>query len=328
MLAQYAYTAAGDRVEKTVTGPQATQERYVYGLQGELLGVYDVNGNPIEETAYLDDERPIALARPVTGSPGTWATYPILTDQLGTPREILDPNAGTPVWEWEAKEPFGNELPNQTVSGNTFIYRGRFPGQVYDLETGWIHNGFRDYDAMLGRYTQSDPMGLDAGWNTYTYVSQNPVLFLDENGLSGILTIYAKVGYFGGVFGHSWLGYQVDNGPFHTYGTWGNHPYGRERGNGLFEDIEKKWEYTAEEKLSVHINNEQENKLGRLLSEYKKEKGDAWTMSHNCSYFSSDVFYRVTGIDVRSSTMGVYTPNGVAEQIIHENTMPKNSDGH
>jgi RHS repeat-associated protein len=183
MLAQYAYNAAGDRVEKTVTGSQATQERYVYGLSGELLGVYDVNGNPIEETAYLDDGRPVALARPVSGSPGAWTTYPILTDQLGTPREILDPNAGTPVWEWEAKEPFGNELPNQTISGQTFVYRGRFPGQVYDLETGWIHNGFRDYDAVLGRYAQSDPLGLNAGWNDYSYSMDNAINWYDFEGL-------------------------------------------------------------------------------------------------------------------------------------------------
>lgn len=184
----YAYDALGQRVEKNVqSGSNPGIERYVYDTSGLLLGVYDANGHPIEETAYLDDQRPVALDRPVTGSPGSWSVYPILTDQLGTPRQILDPTTGSPVWEWEAKEPFGNELPNQTISGTSFIYRGRFPGQVFDPETGLVHNGFRDYDPVVGRYIQSDPLGLAAGWNTYAYVGGNPLYYDDPLGLANFL---------------------------------------------------------------------------------------------------------------------------------------------
>lgn len=192
VAASYAYDASGNRVEKTViSGPNAGVERYVYDASGLLLGVYDVNGQPIEETAYLDDSRPVALARPATG--GAWVVYPILTDHLGTPRQILDPTSGAPVWEWEAKEPFGNELPNQTISGNTFIYRGRFPGQVYDLETGLVHNGFRDYAPALGRYIQSDPLGLFGGSNTYGYVSSSPLGATDNDGTTINLIIGSDI---------------------------------------------------------------------------------------------------------------------------------------
>jgi RHS repeat-associated protein len=45
-------------------------------------------------------------------------------------------------------------------------YNLRFPGQYFDVETGKHYNYFRDYDPSLGRYIQSDLIGLVAGPNT------------------------------------------------------------------------------------------------------------------------------------------------------------------
>jgi RHS repeat-associated protein len=58
-------------------------------------------------------------------------------------------------------------------------------GCVYDYTADLIYNYQRDgYDPAAGRYTQSDPIGLSAGINTYAYVGSNPISLSDRAGLN------------------------------------------------------------------------------------------------------------------------------------------------
>jgi RHS repeat-associated protein len=46
-----------------------------------------------------------------------------------------------------------------------------------------VYNYFRDYDPAVGRYAQSDSIGLKGGANTYSYVGNRPVQSIDPRGL-------------------------------------------------------------------------------------------------------------------------------------------------
>jgi RHS repeat-associated protein len=109
----------------------------------------------------------------------------VFTDHLNTPRVITRATDNQMVWRWDQADPFGVAQPNENPAGlGNFKYNPRFPGQLFDAETGLYYNYYRHYDPRTGTYTQSDPIGLGGGINTYAYVGGNPVNFIDPLGLT------------------------------------------------------------------------------------------------------------------------------------------------
>jgi len=106
------------------------------------------------------------------------------TEYLNTPRLVADAAQQT-VWRWDQQEPFGNNPADEDPDGNlvAFDLPLRLPGQSYDAETGLHYNYFRDYDPSIGRFGESDPVGLRGGINTYVYVAGAPMSRVDIRGL-------------------------------------------------------------------------------------------------------------------------------------------------
>jgi RHS repeat-associated protein len=187
----------GQRITKAGSSvPSGGTNEFVYDEQGNMLGEYGSTGTMIEETAFLPDT-PVSVlskgfgiaglsdATPVvvfTGSAGATVSS-VTADQLGAPHIITNASKQY-LWTWNPYA-FGDNAPNQNPAGlGTDIYNPRFRGQYKDVESNTNYNYFRDcYNPLLGRYCQSDPIGLGGGINTYAYVNVNPLSFTDSKGL-------------------------------------------------------------------------------------------------------------------------------------------------
>ena len=188
----YQYDGLGRRVSKS--GPTTLVPggfvRYVYDTAHHLVGEYKADGTPIKEYVWIGD-LPVAMIE--THPDSTTTAYAIETDHLGTPRLLTDATRA-PRWRWTSP-PFGEVLPEDDPSElGAVTFNLRFPGQYFDKETGLHYNFNRYYDPGTGRYLQSDPIGLDGGWNTYGYVGGNPLSHSDPWGLIRIPGIQGATG--------------------------------------------------------------------------------------------------------------------------------------
>ncbi len=170
-IAEYRYFPNQLRSQK-IQGDQITY--YDYDLQGQLISerVSQSGGAAVTTREYL------WLGSELLGYYTDGQLYFVHNDHLATPQAISDSQQNK-VWSLEQKA-FGES----TLSDNQITFNIRFPGQYYDSESGLHYNWHRYYDPSLGRYVQSDPIGLNGGINTYGYAYQNPVMYTDPNGLN------------------------------------------------------------------------------------------------------------------------------------------------
>jgi RHS repeat-associated protein len=160
----------------TLTDANSVRPTFTADVPGQYIAQLIVRDGPLASA-------PDTVRITVT-DPGLTILY-LHADHLGTPR-VATNEANVVVWRnLPISEPFGMALPEEDPDGDgqPTIINLRFPGQYFDRETQLHYNYYRDYDPGVGRYVQSDPIGIDGGINTYSYVGGNPVSITDPRGL-------------------------------------------------------------------------------------------------------------------------------------------------
>jgi RHS repeat-associated protein len=172
LAATFVYDWSGQRVSKTNPG-SVGPILYSYVQGGTLIAEND-NGT-LTDYIYVDG-RPIAVLHPSATPTANQVNY-ILADRMGTP-QLASNSSGTTVWG-TTYQPFGM-TGNVTASITQNL---RMPGQYYDVETGFAYNVNRDYMPNVGRYLQSDLIGINGGINPYAYGAESPLVYRDPKGL-------------------------------------------------------------------------------------------------------------------------------------------------
>jgi len=185
---QYTYDAIDRRTGKhRVTDGGVEAEHIRFTWDGERL---TEQHSPAEDgttvTLTWDYEpgtfRPAAQRRRTVVDAGQEAVdeafHAIVTDLVGTPTELLDPD-GRVAWHTTTTL-WGSTIGTSADVGTDCPLR--FPGQYYDVETGLHYNLHRYYDPDSATYLTPDPLGLTPAPNDHSYVP-NPFTGADPLGL-------------------------------------------------------------------------------------------------------------------------------------------------
>lgn len=173
-VALYGHNTQGQRVIKAV-GERG--QHFIYNQFDQMIAEANDQGVIEKEYVYLGNT---AIAHIESAND---AVYYYHSDHLGSAQMITDQTQQV-VWAADYS-PFG--MLELGEGEGAVENNWRFPGQYADGESGYYYNYFRDYDPTLGRYLQSDPIGLGGGFNTFGYVGGNPVGSIDLQGLKALV---------------------------------------------------------------------------------------------------------------------------------------------
>ena len=104
-----------------------------------------------------------------------------MTDYLGSIRQTFD--EGATVVSAQDYYPYG-EVLRSYVTGSNVNDKYKFTEKERDVETNYDYFGVRYYDSELTRWLQVDPLADKyPGCSPYNYALNNPLRFIDPNGM-------------------------------------------------------------------------------------------------------------------------------------------------
>jgi len=168
---EYVIDARSRRVGKRVDG--VLERGWIYGDRLEPIAELDGAGNITARFVYgVQAHVPDYMVR-------GGISYRFVTDQLGSVRLVVNLDTGAIAQRLEY-DPWGVV----TLDTNPEFQPFGYAGGLYDVHTGMVRFGARDYDASTGRWTAKDPLGFGGDdTNLYAYVAGDPINSIDPSGL-------------------------------------------------------------------------------------------------------------------------------------------------
>lgn len=171
---RYTYDPLGRRTSKSCV--EGAPPRYTGFVWDRERMVHELSGGDLASTWLYEPGRLSPIATVQDGR-----TYCIVTDAIGTPRELLDAQGHVVL---RLQRTAWGELVSPQPAGEVGVRCPvAFQGQWHDEESGFHYNKFRYYDPAGGRFISQDPVRLLGGLNLYAYC-RNPINWVDPLGLS------------------------------------------------------------------------------------------------------------------------------------------------